>query len=113
MGGGGALAQQTHPRLEEELLTAGSRVQPDGVCVLQPAQVDVLHRSLEGAQAVAQLVLAGEAEAEVPDVAQVGYPGESHRVFTATVVALKRCCSPLCLPPAGWLPRWGVRTLSA
>lgn len=41
---------------------------------MQLPQVDVLHRRLEGAQAVAELVLAGVTEAEVPDVAQVGHP---------------------------------------
>lgn len=44
------------------------------VCVLQLPQVDVLHCSLEGAQTVAEFIFTGVAEAEVPDVAQVGHP---------------------------------------
>lgn len=45
-----------------------------GVCVLQLPQVDVLHCSLEGAQAVAEFIFSRVAEAEVPHVAQVGHP---------------------------------------
>lgn len=44
------------------------------VRVLQLPQVDVLHCRLECAQAVAELVFTGVAEAEVSDVAQVGHP---------------------------------------
>ena len=49
------------------------------VCVLQPPQVDVLHRRLEGAQTVAEFIFTGVAEAEVPDVAQVCHPEDKHR----------------------------------
>lgn len=42
--------------------------------VLQLPQVDVLHRRLEGAQTVAELIFTRVAEAEVPNVAQVGHP---------------------------------------
>lgn len=44
------------------------------VRVLQLSQVDVLHRSLEGTQTVAEFIFTGVAEAEVSDVAQVGHP---------------------------------------
>lgn len=45
---------------------------------MQLPQVDVFHGRLEGAQTVAELVLAGVAEAEVPDVAQVGHPEDKN-----------------------------------
>lgn len=46
--------------------------------VLQLPQVDVLHCSLEGAQTVAEFIFTGVAEAEVPDVTQVGHPEDRH-----------------------------------
>lgn len=60
--------------------------------VVQLPQVDVLHRRLEGAQAVAELVLAGVTEAKVPDVAQVGHPagGEDDKDRNAQWAGLKR-----------------------
>lgn len=42
--------------------------------VLQLPQVDVLYCCLEGAQTVAEFIFTRVAEAEVPDVAQVGHP---------------------------------------
>lgn len=55
------------------------------VCVLQLPQVDVLHCSLEGAETVAEFIFTGVAEAEVPDVAQVGHPEDKQQE--------EKCCS--------------------
>lgn len=63
--------------------------------VVQLPQVDVLHRRLEGAQAVAELVLAGVTEAEVPDVAQVGHPAGGEDDQTRTVTHSGRCLGDL------------------
>lgn len=52
---------------------------------MQLPQVDVLHRRLEGAQAVAELVLAGVTEAEVPDVAQVGHPAGEEGLINQSI----------------------------
>ncbi len=49
------------------------------VCVLQLPQVDVLDGGLEGAQTVAEFIFTGVAEAEVPDVAQVGHPEDKQQ----------------------------------
>lgn len=51
---------------------------------MQLPQVDVFHGRLEGAQTVAELVLAGVAEAEVPDVAQVGHPDDNKQTNNNT-----------------------------
>lgn len=105
-GCGSALSQYSHLLLEQHLvvqLTAAltgqtwsisgikynvilSRVcESYGVRALQLSQTDVLHRSLEGAQAVAELIFTGLTEAEVPDVAQVGHPGHKQsRGFCST-----------------------------
>lgn len=104
-GRGGSLSQQTHPLPEQSLvveLTALRRqktqsfqssrtTEDDGgpvnvsgtyrASVLQLPQVDVLHSGLEGAQTVAQLVFSRAAEAEVPDVAQVGHPDEKEEAL--------------------------------
>lgn len=100
-GRGYTLSQQTHPLLEQRLvaeLTRALRKEAKtgentwmisstvkqllrydssvfvSYRVLQLPQVDVLHRRLEGAQTVAELIFTRVAEAEVPDVAQVGHP---------------------------------------